>query len=96
MKNLLDNIALVPPRKRWDDMLRMFCCYQRQVNQQCTNTNASIVVSSAAITSKRQPPEHILLPEHSNHVKFPAMASASLFGRGGQRQIEAAGQNEHA
>ena len=46
---------------------------ERQVNQQCTNTNASIVVSSGATTSKRQPPEHNLLPEHSGHVKFRAM-----------------------
>ena len=53
------------------------------------------MVSFAATTSKRQPLEHILLPEHSNHVKFCAMGSASLFGWGGRRQIEATGENEH-
>ena len=42
-----------------------------------SKTNASIVVSSAATTSKRQPPEHILLPEHSSHAKFRSMHSTS-------------------
>ena len=32
---------------------------------------------------KCQPPEHILLPEHSSHAKFRAMGSANLFGWGG-------------
>ena len=53
------------------------------VNQQCMSTNASIVVSSAATMSECQPLEYILLPEHSRHVKFRAMGSASLFGWGG-------------
>ena len=53
------------------------------------------MVSFAATTSTHQPPEHILLPEHSSHVKFRAMGSASLFGWGGRRQIEATGENEH-
>ena len=43
--------------------------------------------------SERQPLEYILLPEHCSHVKFRAMGSASLFGWGGQRQIEATGEN---
>ena len=68
---------------------------ERLVNQQVTSTSASIFVSSAATTSKRQPPEHILLPEHSSHVKFRPVGSASLFGCGGKRQIEATGENEH-
>ena len=54
------------------------------VNQQCMSTNASIVVSSAATMSECQPLEYILLPEHSRHVKFRAMGSASLFGWGGR------------
>ena len=57
--------------------------------------NANIVVSFAATTSKRQFPEHILLPEPSSHAKFRAMGSTSLFGWGGRRQIEATGENEH-
>ena len=68
---------------------------EHQVNQQCRNINANIVVGFAATTSKRQLPEHILLPEHSSHVKFRAMGSASLFGWAGRRQIEATGENEH-
>ena len=37
---------------------------EHQVNQQCRSTNDIVVVSFAATTSKRQFPEHILLPEH--------------------------------
>ena len=67
------------------------------VNQQCTNTNARIVVSSAAIMSERQPPEHILLPEHSSHVKFCAMGSANLFGWGAnERSKQPAKINIHS
>ena len=53
---------------------------ERQVNQQYTNTNASIVVGSAATMWKRQSPKHIMLPEHSRHIKFRSMGSAKLFG----------------
>ena len=70
---------------------------ERLVNQQCTNTNANIIVSSAATMSKGQPPEHILLPEHSSHAKFRAMVSASLFGWGANaRSKQPAKINTHS
>ena len=37
---------------------------EHQVDQQCRSTNAIVVMSFAATTSKRQFPAHILLPEH--------------------------------
>ena len=67
---------------------------EHKVNQQCGSTNASIVVSSAVTTSKPQLPEHILLPEHSNHLTYRAMGSVNLFGWGGERRIEATREND--
>ena len=63
--------------------------------QQCTNTNASIVVSFGATRVKCQPPQQSLLPEHSSHVKFRAMGFTSLFGWLGRRWIEAIVGNEY-
>ncbi len=70
---------------------------KQPVNQQCTNTNANIVVSFAATTSKRQPLEHILLPEHSSHIKFRAMGFSyfAWLGRAHDRSKQPAKMNIH-
>ena len=64
---------------------------EHQVKQQCTNTNANIVVRS----SKRQPPEHILLPEHFSQVQFPGAQPICLKGRADDKSTQPANMNIH-
>ena len=68
---------------------------EHQVKQQCTNTNANIVVRFAATTSKGQPPEHILLPEHFSQVQFPGVQPICLKGKADDKSTPPANMNIH-
>ena len=63
-----------------------FCRFLEDLHQTLARPSAGMIFSVTAelliLLSKFQSPEHILLPEHSGHVKFRAVGLASLFGWG--------------